>query len=351
MKILSIYLIALISFFLYSCKGDKSNYKESDTGIAYSINLVPIDSLSKGKNIVDILETKQDSLNFLFERMNLNIEKYIESNSIKIPVNSFEKYNLYERVLHALYDFDKEAYNYNAELYYYLYFSEIEDKFLIDYILKQLKSNINEEIYEKLVEEKSLIEEFILYQQNFLKTHIDEAYDDGSCSFIKYYSVADKINNDYLESLKDLYFTLTNSKTSKLNYFPLDNGFFIKEYNHITNDLIPQQIGLDNIYYNRSYNAKRDKKAISDVKESFWKLLSKRNEILQELQHDLNDIWNNSTYRFQKSHLILLKNEFEGLGLTNNDMDNVLLPDSCSYKDLLDYTNYSTKWNEYVESI
>lgn len=298
-----------------------------------------------------MLKTEKGSIKMLIKQMNLNIEKYIEENSIDVPVNAFDKYSLYEIVLHKLYDFNKKDWNSNAELHDYLHISEIEDKFLIDYILKQLKSNINEEIYEKLVEENSLIEEFILSQQNFIKTHIDEAYDDGSCSFIKYYSVADKIDSDYLESLKDLYFTLTNSKTSKLNYFPLDNNLFIKEYNHITNDLIPQQMGLDNIYYNRSYDEQRDKKAISDVKESFWKLLSKRNEILQELQHDLNDIWNNSTYRFQKSHLILLKNEFEGLGLTNSDVDNVLLPDSCSYKDLLDYPNFSTKWNEYLESL
>lgn len=350
-KILSFIYIPSIVLSLFSCKGDKIYNEESNTDVGFKVSLDPIDPIEKEKNIADILETTQDSLNFLFERMNLNIGKYLENNSIKIPSNSLYKYNLYERVLHALYYFDKEDCNSNVDLHNYLYISEIENKFLIDYILKQWKSVLNVEIYNKLIEEKSLMEEFILSQQNFLKTHIDEAYDDGSGSFIKYYSVADNINRDYLESLKDLYFTVTNSKIVELSYIPLDNDLFIKAYNHITNDLIPQQIGLDNIYYNRRYNDKRDKRAISNVKGTWEKLLSKRNEISGDLPQNLKDVWNNSTYRFQKSHLILLKNEFEGLGLTNNDMNNVLLPNSCSYKDLLDYPNFSTKWNEYVESI
>lgn len=64
------------------------------------------------------------------------------------------------------------------------------------------------------------------------------------------------------------------------------------------------------------------------------------------LSANVKKVWDNSTNRFKKSHPILLKNEFEGLGRASNDMIKTLLPDNFTYEELFAYSNFSEKWKE-----
>lgn len=198
-----------------------------------------------------------------------------------------------------------------------------------------------------MVEERVLIDSLILAESDFLQSHIDDAYCDGSMWYCKYFYITSQINHDYNKSLKEIFLALNDNYISNYTYLELSDSIFEKEYEHIAYDLIPRKVLYDEGLVRR-YDESVDRNAILNIRSKWNDFMIVRNEIAENLPYDLKLVWNNATYRFQRSHLILLKNEFEGLGMTNKDMDRVLLSDSCSYEELFAYPNYSTRWNEYL---
>ena len=337
----SLLLFLIISLLLsFSCKKEHKN-------AAY--NLEPIDSIAKHRN-VSLLLASNDTLNkeAVFKKIDMEIARYIKAHNISMSEHAIERYSQTETLLHHLFDYYVPMEEMTgADFWCYLKVDEMQIEFLNYYLLNECDMVLDNSISKYLFTEKNAIDSLSIAQCDFLRSHLDEAYHDGSMWYCKYFNIITWLEKDYNKSLKDLLVAIYHQFEDTTEYRELSADVFDKEYQHIAYDLIPQK----EIYCmdcNILYDESRDRKAILNEKTKWQEFMRLRGEILDLLPKELKPTWENSTYRFQRSHLILLKNEFEGLGITNNDMDSVLLSDSCSYEELFSYSNFSTRWNEYL---
>lgn len=364
MNILQLFLIGLISLVSLSCRNKIQTYdideSNKDNDISFKDEIIeelsinpdihlyhfpPIDSIKFEHNLLLLKSIDNNNRDSVFNIITLELKSFIGLNNIEIPKNEKEKYELWEALFHHLYGYDWWNAQTMAEIYYYSHITELGDNYLIYYLQSQLFSKINRTLAGKLKEEQILKDSLISAQREYIKTHIDEAIDEGSSSNMKYYTVASLINKDYMASIGDLYFTLMNDYTICMDYQNIPKQLFDKEYNHISHDLIP----VKSEYYdiNPNYDENKDRQALRNEKKAWEKFIAKRQEISNILSGNKKKTWDNATNRFKKSHLILLKNEFQGLGIIGYDMLKTLLSDTCTYEELFAYPNFSTQWKNF----
>lgn len=339
-QLLLLLLLIFPATILFSCKEECQN-------IRYDFE--EIDSMSKNKNVSILLgaDTLIDN-ETIFRKMDAVINHYVMTHEISEPKASIERYYLIDILLHHLFDYavPKHEMTY-VDFWCSLKVKKMQVEYLNYYLLNMISEEVDKSVSKYLLREKNVIDSLSLAQQNFLRTHLDEAYLEGSMEYCKYFNISTWLKKDYLWSLRDLLYALSYSKGVDTEYLEIKADKFDKEYRHIAVDLIPQKEIYD-ISFDTSYDEDRDRNAILNEQAKWEELMKLRREISKILPQRLKQTWDNSTYRFQRSHLILLKNEFEGLGITNNEMERVLLSNSCSYEELFSYPNFSTRWDQYM---
>lgn len=264
-----------------------------------------------------------------------------------MPDSPIEKYSLIDSLLKVIYD-SRTPQVTTADINNDFAIAQHQVQFLNHYLLTEICKIANAELTKQLYKENALTDSLISAQHRFLKTHIDNADYDGSCYFIKYYNASLTVYRDRNKGLKSLYFTMIDSNYhSCAQYRQMPNSLFEKEYAHILNELIPQKPIFEDEPLPR-YDEKADRNAVRKIRQTWHNFMEKRNEISNLLSGKQKDVWNNSTYCFQRSHLIALKNEFEEMGVCGNEKADLLLSDTCTYEELLAYPNFTTKWNEHL---
>lgn len=351
MKRLPFLLFGLMSFcILFGCKSNNGQetgvaHQEDDsavnTGNALASYVGNCDS-DNGNVLMSYIGNKDS----VFGIVGDSIYRYMQYNKIELPANPMMQYCLVDSLLHMVYDLKAPQVS-TIEVEQDFAVSSHQIQFLNHYLLEKIDEIANHRLSKLLQEEKSLADSLITAQHGFLKAHIDNANADGSYSFIKYYNTSIAIHHGRNESLKDLYFSMTsNNYHVPMKYKDIPESLFDKEYAHILNDLIPQTFEDEPFPL---YDETADRQALLKAKKAWSDFISKRNEIASVLQGKQKDIWNNATYRFQHSHLITLKNEFNDMGAFTSETAGLLLPDSCTYEQLLAYPNFTTKWNEHLK--
>ena len=351
MKHLPFLLFGLMLFcILFGCKGNNSQEtalaqqaedSAMNTGNALTSYVGNWDS-DNGNVLMSYIGNKDS----VFRIVEDSIYRYMQYNKIELPANTIMQYNIVDSLLHMVYDLKAPQIS-TIEVEQDFAVSSHQIQFLNHYLLEKIDEIADHRLSKLLQEEKSLADRLITAQHEFLKAHIDNANADGSYSFIKYYNTSIAIHHGRNESLKDLYFSMTsNNYHVPMKYRDISDSLFDKEYAHILNDLIPQTFEDEPFPL---YDETADRQALLKAKKAWYDFISKRNEIASVLQGKQKDIWNNATYRFLRSHLITLKNEFNDMGAFTSETAELLLPDSCTYEQLLAYPNFTTKWNEHLK--
>ena len=343
MKRLPIFLIGLMFTCFLSCKQSNQSFIISGDK----------DFLLRDNQIEEYMNWYYDSI---LNSMNDRFKIYLIKNNIKIPDFPTLKLQKIEDIFHILFDY--EFYSESPiDISRSMEAQTNQLELLNLYILKELKDIVSDSLYSKLTEERFYVRQLINSQHDFLRKHFDNALDGGQFKFIKYYQVEIKILQDWQNSLKDLYFAfLIPSDTAIYKtypyYSPISNIHIDCSYNHIIDDLIPlRPYELYRESLEPTYDPEADKIAAQNLKSTWFQFIDNREKISKFLSDDKKGIWNNATNRFKRSNLILIKNEFQGLGYCSNDILSVILPDTCSYKELFFYSNFSTKWKEYCDPL
>ena len=336
MKRLPIYIIGLTLFCAFGCK--RTQHSNIDDAIIF-------DTIIKEDN--SLLSGDFEDEDSLFKFIEDSIFLFFCNNRISVPENAIKRYTQIDSLLHLIFDCNE-----NEDYYQFNHGFEISQKqigFLNNYLFQRISEMSNNEFSILLHEEKIVTDSLISAQHKFIKTHIEDAGYSGSLSFIQYNNTSYAVYIDRNKSLKDLYFSLVdNHYRPRASYIKLSNTLIEKEYSHILNELIPRELLMEEKTLDH-YDEKADFQAAKGLKQAWNDFIAKRDEIANMLSDKQKAIWENGTSRFQRSHLILLKNEFKNMGVCSNEEAELILSDSCSYEELFTYPNFTTKWNEHIK--
>lgn len=328
-----IFILILNSLIFYACREERCM---SDNEVS---------------NIKDnILASHIDNKDSVFNVVENNILQYACFNNIPIPNDKVRRYNTIDSLLHILYC-SKRPQITSIDIKDDLAITENQLRFLNHYLQRELRNAVNNRISQLLDYEQLLSDRLISAQESFLKTHIDDAGLDGSCWFMKYYNADIAILGDLNKSLKDLLSSTTSSKSNvQTTNSLLAQSFFNEGFQNVFDDLIPQKPLFDDEPLS-NYNEDADRESVKSMREALSRLLANRNEIASLLPDNQRLVWDNATHRFQRTQLIILKNEFVNLGIYGNEIENCLLSDSCTDEQLMAYPNFSTKWEEHLKEL
>lgn len=274
---------------------------------------------------------------------------YIKSNHNSIPESPKKLYNLIDSIAYDIFAYEELIVN-EWQIYESYSLTAKRLQFLNYYLLKQIEKIANKATIRLLYKEQRLADSLEVAQHRFLRIYFDDDTTDYvPHQYEKYDRATLAIYQDMNESLKDLNFLLTeDSYQSPSQYEELSNDLFNTAYAHIKDDLILKEAtreGKRTDAYDEPVL-----QALYEVKFAWRKFISNRNDISKFLSEDQQKVWTNSTNRFKRSHSITLKNEYEGMGLLGPEVAAlIVLPDTCSYEELLAYPNFSTKLNEYIK--
>lgn len=157
--------------------------------------------------------------------------------------------------------------------------------------------------------------------------------DGGSCA-----SLASNQLNGLLSSVRNegnlmLYFNLhgENYKSkNSLTYKPIEKTYFDTEYAIYRTAIDQAEDG-----YSYSHTISEKLEYLKKNEESFNQLMELRSEISKELQSKIKSIFDQSTYRIQKIHLINLKNHYAQYGCTSSSTAEMFLREEDSYQKVL----------------
>lgn len=184
-------------------------------------------------------------------------------------------------------------------------------------------------------------------QEAFLKfagaemVYLHNIQDDlGSASPLAYSELNEALFRVGQQNVSDFYFALKiDTYTLENNYLPLPEKYFTEEYKTLLLNL-----PTDSEYWEIMQKKREDAVYALHNMETAWNdLMRVRNAIFGQLPQNVKNIYKNSTYRLQKFHFTQLKNAFQGYGMTNSSLNSCLLPDSCSYEELLTAPNFTYK--------
>lgn len=275
------------------------------------------------------------------------IYQYMESKEIEIPDDAKTRYEQLERLTHELYDYKPNQTN--ADIQNNLSTELNQLRFLNYYLMEELKVEMDNSSYLLLTEEVNQLDSVINTQQDFLRTHIDDAYNDGSSSYMKYYNLENKYLTSINESLQDLNIILEGIIEYKpVEYKDIWIGHINEAFYMMSKFHIPTKTAdgtkLD------TYDAEKDRRTSINAFRQWKKLLEVHEAVSLSLPQKVKTVWENAKNRLNRTYLIILKNQYEGLGMTNGDMNKVLLADTCSYDELISYPGFNEKWEIYLDS-
>lgn len=155
----------------------------------------------------------------------------------------------------------------------------------------------------------------------------------GTCSDLANTKLNSLLANIRNEGNLMLYFNLhgENYKNkNSLTYKPIEKTYFDKEY-AIYRSAINQ--AEESTF---STNTISDKfELLKKNEDSFNHLMELRKEISKELQGKIKSIFDQSTYRIQKIHLINLKNHYAQYGCNSSSTDEMFLKEKDNYQKVL----------------
>lgn len=106
-----------------------------------------------------------------------------------------------------------------------------------------------------------------------------------------------------------------------------------------------------NAYIEQAEGLKEHHDALLHERKMWNEWMANRKTVLKALSDDLCKIYNGCTNLLVRTKLYQLKNQNEGLGLINDDIDRCLLPDGCTDKELLEYPGFNVALEMYLDSL
>lgn len=149
------------------------------------------------------------------------------------------------------------------------------------------------------------------------------------------------------ESLVDFYFALTDS----LDYTTRHKKSVIGEYDLVKHSTIQEERVLkeyrlfmdsleeDDIYY----PVPERKKALERDRNAWKKWMDSRAMVSSRLTGLCKEVYDNSTNNVRRHKFIMLKNRYQGYGLTSQDVTDCLIPYTASDEDL-DGLSFDERW-------
>ena len=106
-----------------------------------------------------------------------------------------------------------------------------------------------------------------------------------------------------------------------------------------------------NAYIEQAEGLKEHHDALLHERKMWNEWMANRKTVSKALSDDLCKIYNGCTNLLVRTKLYQLKNQNEGLGLINDDIDRCLLPDGCTDKELLEYPGFNVALEMYLDSL
>lgn len=156
-------------------------------------------------------------------------------------------------------------------------------------------------------------------------------------------------------SLEDFYFALTDS----LDYGPAGSHrksmigeYEIQRYTQVSEDAVIKEYGnfmgflSDKDFFDPefSYPLSVRQRALSLELNTWKEWMSARKRVSSLLSGLCKDIYDNSTNNVRRRKLIMLKNRYQGFGLTSGDIMKCTLPYSCDDSEIAGFT-FERNWN------
>lgn len=140
-----------------------------------------------------------------------------------------------------------------------------------------------------------------------------------------------------IQSMTELFAVLTESNyKSKKQYIFISENRMNQEYARLENDIKNKKIE------NYMYPRKNQFQTLYSEQRAWKELMEARMQVSNLLNGNARFVYEQTTYRMQKQHLVQLKNEFdEELVVASREWANAMLKEDCDYKTLLSNTRPS----------
>ena len=93
-----------------------------------------------------------------------------------------------------------------------------------------------------------------------------------------------------------------------------------------------------------SYPLTVRRKALADERDAWKEWMSSRRLVSSRLTGLCKDAYDNSTNNVRRRKLIMLKNRYQGFGLTSGDIMDCILPYTCKDSEM-DEFSFEKRWN------
>lgn len=202
----------------------------------------------------------------------------------------------------------------------------------------------DQSVVNRMQEEIEVTDSLLKAQYEWFRNHFDATQQwIGTAQNLKYYSIENEMLRIQNQNMQEILEAVTDSTYNKSVPHKIPMVLLEREYNNILTNRIPY-------YENDSiYNEAKDRASFMSELEIWTHLLRQRQIISNIIRKDAKTAFNIGTYRLMFNRLRQLKNEFEAYGSISSDMRSVLFSDSCTYDELMEYPNFTTKWNEYLK--
>ena len=148
---------------------------------------------------------------------------------------------------------------------------------------------------------------------------------------------------DLEEEMYDKYIGYSTGRQSNGQGKPIGQQVFDEAYDTLTAEKVRYVQSLSDCF-DDSISAIEDMvQAIADERQAWNDFISLRETASRLMNGEMKERWDSVTYMMQKYHLVKLKNEFQGFGLTGSFTDSILLSDSCSYDELLRSLSFTVR--------
>ena len=149
------------------------------------------------------------------------------------------------------------------------------------------------------------------------------------------------------ESLTDFYFALTDSLDYQIRH-PLSviNSYELKKHTEVSQDRVLKEYqrfmdSFEDDEYN--YPVSERKKALQKEMDEWKKWMKYRGVVSSQLKGLCKEAYDNSTNNIRRYKLVMLKNRYEGYGITSGEVMECLLPYTASDEEL-NGQSFDEKW-------
>lgn len=341
----------LITFFMFvmcTSKSDKSNFVES----GQNNDSTSIDTL---KDAVKPFPTTKDSLLSVFVELSNKYSENENENNLRFETLASEAVQIYLTENNIRIDSTSEVKQYKSlvgmmekifpnldtiptqyQINQAAWINTLKDRYLVLHYQKKLyELPAFSGLQKQCLAETDAWYNYQNSQFNFFNDVIQEGTGGSSYPHVmaNYFS---KIYNDRLENILELYFTLNDKTYEKIKgqYVKLNNELFDNEYTLYQKAILKG----DNTGASQ-YTAKEKIQMLNNAKQKWIDFLKSRETLSSELSGKLKTTFDKSTWRYQKRHLVDMKNGYNTYEFLPSSSYEMLLKDDCSYKKLINFSN------------